>query len=135
MPDFTGVVQIQDGGGAPTIVLDGDNGILTVGGSSHDGQFIVTTGGGVTRLAIDGATGSVTITAADGDPVVTIDGAQGNILIHRKSAGTNHEILEFDASGAALSVGGQAHAGDVIVRDAANLERVKLDGGDGDIWV
>ena len=135
MPNFNGVVEIQDGGNAPTIVLDGNNGDVTVGGSSQDGQLLVGSGAGVARVSIDGATGTVMIKAADGDPIVTIDGTQGDIVVHRKVAGINREIFNFDASTATLKIGGDTNEGDVVVRDGLNRERITLDGGEGDIIV
>jgi streptogramin lyase len=135
MPDFKGVVQIQDAANAPTIVLDGDHGGVTIGGSGQHGQLVVTTGGGVTRLTIDGATGTVTINAADGDPIVTVDGTEGDIVLHRKVAGTNREVFKFDSSGAALYLGGAANSGDLILRSAPNNQRIRLDGGQGDLTI
>src|SRR5215217_7787484 len=127
MPDFKGVAQFQEADGDPTIILDGDNGDVTVGGSNQDGQLLVTTGAGATRVSIDGATGTVTILAADGDPLVTIDGSEGDIIVHRKTASVNHDILRFNAADAELLVGGQGNEGDVGVRDAANQQRIRLD--------
>ena len=137
MPNFNGVVEIQEsgGGGATTIALDGDGGDLTVGGNGQDGQLVVTTGAAVKRFSVDGANGDITIHAADGDPLVLISGAEGDITVFRKIAGTNRKILEFNASGAELFVGGDGNEGDVGVRDSANKQRIRLDGGLGDIVV
>ena len=137
MPNFNGVVEIQESGGAgaTTIVLNGDNGDMKVGGHSQDGQLLVTNGAGVIRFSIDAATGTVTINAADGDPLVLVDGAAGDIVVFRKIAGTNRKILEFNSSGAELFVGGDGTEGDVGVRDSANKQRIRLDGGLGDIVV
>ena len=43
--------------------------------------------------------------------------------------------LHFDSGFAALYVGGTGNEGDVIVRDEKNNDRIKLDGGEGDILV
>jgi len=115
MPDFKGIVNIQDAANSSTIVLDGDNGDLTVGGSGQPGTF--------------------TIRNANGDPIVTIDATNGDVLIHRMIGGVNREILKFESATATLSVGGDMNEGDVIVRDSAALERIRLDGGEGDIRV
>ena len=45
------------------------------------------------------------------------------------------ELMKFDSAVAGLYVGGTGNEGDVIVRDAANVERIKLDAGEGDIFV
>jgi streptogramin lyase len=135
MPNFNGVVQIQDGSNNPTLILDGDNGDLTVGGGNLDGTLLVATGAGVTRVAVDGANGTVTINAADGDPLVTIDGTGGDITVFRKIGGINREILEFNAAGAELIVGSEGNAGDIVVRDAAGSARITLDASQGDIVV
>ena len=137
MPNFNGVVEIQEsgGGGATTVVLNGDNGDVTVGGNGQDGQLLVANGAGVARFSVDAATGTVTINAADGDPLLTVDGPSGDIVVFRKISGTNRKILEFNASGAELFVGGDGNEGDVGVRDSANNQRIRLDGGLGDIVI
>ncbi|MGH2722206.1 MAG: hypothetical protein ACRDJO_11500 [Actinomycetota bacterium] len=112
MPDFKGIVEIQDAAGDPTIVLDGDQGDQAVGGSGQHGQVVVRDGANKERVKLDGG---------DGD--IWVKSAAGNLLFH------------FDSTFAALYLGGQGNEGDVVVRDGANKERVKLDGGDGDIWV
>jgi hypothetical protein len=128
MPDFKGVVEIQDAAGDPTLILDGDNGDLSIGGSGQDGQFVIGTGAGLTKLQIDGSTGTITILADDGDPVVTIDGNQGDLTIHRKVSGTNREVLRFNASSAALTLGSDGVEGDLMVRDSGGRDAVRLDG-------
>ncbi|HEX2296137.1 MAG TPA: hypothetical protein VHN37_12625, partial [Actinomycetota bacterium] len=44
-------------------------------------------------------------------------------------------VFHFDSGAAGLYVGGTGNEGDVIVRDGQNRQRIKLDGGYGDIWV
>lgn len=135
MPNFNGKVEIQDAGGGATIVLDGDGGDVTIGGSSQDGVLLVNSGTGVKRFVVDAASGDVMVTAPDGSPIVTVGGATGDIVAHRKVVGIDREIFRFDATNAALYLGGEFIEGDLVVRDEANKERIKLDGGAGDIWV
>lgn len=128
MPDFKGVVEIQDSDGDPTLILDGNLGDLAIGGNGQDGQFAITTGAGVTKFEVDGSTGTITIRAADGDPIVTIDGSEGDLVINRKISGTNREVLRFDASDAALAIGGNGVEGDLTVRDGSGRDTLRFDG-------
>lgn len=63
---------------------------------------------------------------------IKLDGGEGDIWV--KSEAGKH-LFHFDSTYAALWLGGQGNEGDLIVRDEANRERIKLDGGEGDIWV
>jgi hypothetical protein len=127
MPDFRGVVEIQDASGDATLILDGSLGDLSIGGNGQDGHVLVSTSAGAAKLVIDGSTGAITIHAADGDPIVTIDGAEGDLVIHRKVAGTNREALRFDASNAALTIGDEGVEGDLVIRDGAGRNVLHFD--------
>jgi len=77
-------------------------------------------------------TGKLELLNATSDVTITIDGDTGSITAHRGSGGT---IFEFDSSTAAVYIGGMGNEGDLIVRDQDNKERIKLDGGLGNIRV
>jgi len=88
-------------------------------------------------LQIDtGATASVTVGAEDASgiitvrntanaDVITLDGAEGDIVVHDESG---VEVLRFDGSLAALIVGAEGKDGDIIVLDDAGLTTVQVDG-------
>ncbi|MFD0360833.1 hypothetical protein ACFQZZ_05145 [Nocardia sp. GCM10030253] len=63
---------------------------------------------------------------------ITLIGNEGDIRV--KNA-VGELRLHFDGVDAALYLGGQGNEGDLIIRDEANKERIKLDGGAGHIWV
>ncbi|WP_051175656.1 hypothetical protein [Nocardia exalbida] len=63
---------------------------------------------------------------------IKLDAAQSDIVV--KNAGGDLR-LHFDGARAALYLGGKGNEGDLIVRDSANDERIKLDGSEGQIWV
>jgi hypothetical protein len=146
MPQFKGSVEIQDGEGSTTILLDGDTGDTSVGGGGQHGRVVVGTGAGGQRVILDGETGTVTIHAADGDPLVTLDGQTGDIVVQRKVAGTTREVLRLDAGSAALTLGANGIGGDLVVRDGAGRDVLTFaaanaalflgaDGNEGDLIV
>jgi len=76
--------------------------------------------------------GKLELLNSSSNVTITIDGDTGSISANRGTGGT---IFHFDSTYAALWLGGQGNEGDLVVRDQNNKERIKLDGGDGDIWV
>ena len=61
---FDGTVEVQDGAGTTTVLLDGNQGDTTVGGGGQDGTLHVLDAAGNLRVEIDGAGGGVTIRTA-----------------------------------------------------------------------
>jgi hypothetical protein len=179
---FDGTVEVQNGSGLTTVLLDSNNGNVRAGGSGQDGSISVrsavdfeavlitgATNGAAglylsdkagnavielldlgrinVRQVIDGenryllqldtgATASVTVGAEDASGIVTVrnaanadvialDGAEGDIVVHDESG---VEVLRFDGSLAALSVGGEGKDGDIIVYDDTGLIAVQVDG-------
>jgi hypothetical protein len=113
MEQFTGLVVIQDGAGNPTVLLDGDSADVTLGKNGQDGKLTVGDGAGTPRISVDGATATVTVLAPDGSPLVTIDGQEGDITVFREVTGVRREVLRFDASDAALTLGSRTTAATV----------------------
>ena len=145
MPSFNGIVEIQSADGT-TIRLDGDLGDAQIGGNGQDGNLLITTASGNSRLAVDGATGHVNVLASNGDPLMTIDGGDGDFTIHRNIGGTNRAIFHFDASQGTLQVGAEGSGGELSIRDSADREvmrfeaataelRVGANGNEGDLVV
>jgi hypothetical protein len=135
MPDFKGVVQIQTAAGDPTIVLDGDNGDVSAGGSGRDGQIVVRTAAELTRISLDAATGSVIISALDGDPLVSIDGQEGDVTVYRKVSGVNRAVLQFDASDARLTLGASGVEGDLVVQDGSGRNVFQFDAASAALYL
>ena len=138
-----GQVMVRDSAERPTLQLNGDNALLTVGSNGNGGAISVVNAAGNNLFQLDSTTGMVTIGASGGagniclrdgtgTDRIQLDGGMGDIWV-KSTAG--HNLLHFDSSYAALYLGGQGNEGDLIVRDEGNRERIKLDGGMGDIWV
>ncbi|HEX2296758.1 MAG TPA: hypothetical protein VHN37_15805, partial [Actinomycetota bacterium] len=109
--DNEGRFIIQSSAGKKILEFDPDTAALYVGGGDNEGDVIVRDGGGNDRIKLDGGRGDVSVDDEDG-----------------------RRLFLFDSGAAALYVGGTGNEGDVIVRDAFDRERIKLDGGDGDVW-
>lgn len=63
---------------------------------------------------------------------IVVDGDTGSIAANGPNGSP---IFHFDSRYAALWLGGTGNEGDLIVRDQNDVDRIKLDGGDGNIWV
>lgn len=63
---------------------------------------------------------------------ITLVGKEGDIRVTNAAGDLR---FHFDGKYAALYLGGPGNEGDLIVRDGANKERIKLDGGEGRICV
>lgn len=121
-----GDILVKDAIGNPLFHFDSHYAALYLGGRrpqratkkrgpvalGNEGDLIVRDAGNKERIKLDGGEGDIWVKSA-----------AGKLLFH------------FDSTYAALWLGGQGNEGDLIVRDGANKERIKLDGGEGDIWV
>ena len=107
-----GDIWVKNAAGDELLSFDSTYAALYVGGRGNEGDVVVRDGANKERIKLDGGEGDIFVKDADGD-----------------------ELLKFDSTYAALYVGGRGNEGDVVVRDGANKERIKLDGGDGNIWV
>ncbi len=120
-----GDIWVKDAAGELLFHFDSSNAVLSLGGQGNEGDLIVRDAATNQRIKLDGGEGDILVQDAAGNP-----------------------LLHFDSTYAALYIGGRrsqrvrkgspvarGNEGDLIVRDAANKERIKLDGGEGDIWV
>ena len=135
MPSFNGLVEIRNGDGDNTILLDGDTADITAGGNGQGGNLVVGDAAGAQRVSVDGPTGTVTISTPTGDPLVTVDGQEGDVVVFRKIGSTNREVFRFDASDATLTVGAQDSAGELVVLDGAGVEAMRVSGGNAALYV
>ncbi len=84
-------------------------------------------------IGCQGNEGDIFIRNNAGQDSFQVDGNEGDIYVRREIGGTVREVMKFDASHAALYLGCQGNEGDLIVRDGAGNERIRLDGHTGDI--
>ena len=138
-----GEVQVHDGSDRRTFLLDGDAAALTVGASGNGGTISVVNAAGDEVFRMDAATGAVTAGANGAAGSVALQDSAGAARIElqagpgdiRVKDASGNSLMHFDSTYAALYLGGTGNEGDLVVRDEANLERIKLDAGQGDIWV
>lgn len=107
-------IIIKNTAGDPVMRL-GSQGGLEAGGGGQDGKLVVRN--------------------SSGDGTILMDGNEGDIVVQRQIGGVLREVLKFDASQAALHVGGQDSDGDIFVRNNAGQVSVRIDGNEGDIFV
>ena len=103
-----------------------------MGGTGNEGDIIVRDETAETRIKLDGGQGTVVVRNAEGKQVIKL-GGDGDELVVKDSA--EHELFKFNSHDAASYVGGTGNEGDVIVRDGAGQQRIKLDGGQGTLVV
>lgn len=131
---FSGKVQILDSDSEEvTITLFGDRASIIAGGSGQDGDLILNDSDGNQRLWIDGQTGNILIKNAAGDFILRVVGNEGDITVYRKIDGVQRQAMRFDASSAALHLGSEGQAGDILVRNSEDDIIFKVRGHDGDI--
>lgn len=131
---LSGLVQVRDSLGHVTVGLDGDNGDVRVGGGGKDGNLVVCNAAGQQVLWGRSQQGELMLgPELPGDPRIRLHAAEGDIVVLRRIGGVLREAMRFDASHAALYMGSEDNEGDIIVRDNAGKERIRLDGASGDI--
>ena len=117
---FEGTVELQDGAGNTTILLESDSGGLGQGGNIH-----VRDAAGVARIMLD-SEGSIVSRDASAVSILTISG-DGQIFI-RRTLGTNYySVFEFLSPQAKLSIGGELTPGTLNLRNGDGDDAVVLD--------
>jgi hypothetical protein len=130
---FDGTVDVQDGSGNTTILLDGSRGALVVGGGAQDGSIHVDDAAGVARILL-GADGSITSRDASAGTMFGLYG-DGQIHIRRLLAADYLTVFEFLSPQAKLSIGGESSGGTVNLRNNDGDDAVVFDGREGDVTV
>ncbi|MCZ4588221.1 hypothetical protein R1X32_02615 (plasmid) [Rhodococcus opacus] len=108
--------------------------VMTVGAGKAPGAFqvtgniIVRDAANKERIKLDGGTIAVRDTA--NKERITLDGDDGDISVKDKAGKL---LFHFDSQNAALYLGAKDNEGDLIVRNNAGDQSIKLDGGQGDI--
>jgi hypothetical protein len=124
--------------------FDASHAALYLGSQGNEGDIFVRNNAGQNSVHVDGNEGDVIIRrdiggnfrevfkldASNAALYVGCAGNEGDIVVRD---GAGRSVFHFDSAYAALYVGANGNEGDVIVRDGAGNERIRLDGGSGDI--
>jgi hypothetical protein len=158
-----GDIWARDAAGNVLLQFDNATAALYVGGPRNEGDVVVRDGENRQRIKLDGGEGDIWVKDAKGSVLFHFDSANAGLFVGGRGNegdvvvrdGENRQrikldagegdiwvkdvngsnLFHFDSQFAALYVGGRGNEGDVVVRDEANRERIKLDAGEGDIWV
>jgi hypothetical protein len=130
---FDGTVEVQDGSGNTTVLMDGARGMLNVGGGGQDGGIHINDAAGVGRIFLD-AEGNITTRDAAAASIVTLTG-DGQIYIRRMLGPDYFEVLRFLSPQASLALGGERTSGSLALRSSEGDDAVVLDGREGDLAV
>jgi hypothetical protein len=140
---FTGEVKIVDSTNEVNILLNGDNGnislrgnLIVFNGDSHAMQFDP----GSTRLTIgsEGHDGHLSLTDVDGKITVNLDGANciftigsngkdGNLRVRDEEA---RSVFDVDGTNAVVRVGTQGNEGDLEIQDDFGRQVFHVNGKD-----
>src|SRR5258706_11845456 len=135
---FDGTVEVQNGSGVTTVLLDSNNGKVRAGGSGQDGSISVFNAADFETVLITGATdGAAGLYLSDkvGNAVIELLDL-GRINVRQVIDGENRYLLQLDTGGtASVTVGAEDASGIVTVRNTANADVITLDGAEGDIVV
>ncbi len=127
-----GSIRLRDGMGADRIELDGDSADIRVKNQSGKTRMHFDSMYASLHIGGDESPGDLTLHDSANKERIKLRAGEADICV-RDSGGNN--LFYFDSHNAALYLGGHDNEGDLILRDGANEERIKLDGGPGDIWV
>jgi hypothetical protein len=130
---FDGTVDVQDGNGNTTVLMDGTRGSLNVGGGGQDGSIHVDDAAGTGRIFL-GADGSITSRDAAAGTVFGLYG-DGQIYIRRLLAADYITVFEFLSPQGSLSIGGESTSGSLTLRNTDGDEAAVIDGHEGDVTV
>jgi hypothetical protein len=128
---FDGTVEVQDGSGNTTLLLDGSRGALYVGTGGQDGTIHVSDAAGVARILLD-AEGNIVLRDAAAGSIVTLTG-DGQIYVRRLLAGDYVTVLQFLPPQGSLAIGGGSTSGSLVLRNGDGDDAVVLDGREGDL--
>ena len=130
---FDGAVEVQDGTGNTTVLVDGNRGALYVGAGGQDGTIHVHDAAGTARIFLD-AEGSIVSRDAAAASIVTLTG-DGQIYIRRLLAADYITVLQFLPPQGSLAIGGESTSGSLALRNSDGDDAVVANGHDGDLTV
>jgi hypothetical protein len=135
--DAEGNFSSRDGAATSIVTLTGDGQIYIrrMLGADYFEVFRFLPPQGSLALGGESTSGSLQIRNSDGDDAVVLDGHEGDLTVRRNVDGTLRDVLTFGGAAAALRVGSEAVAGDIIVRDAAGRNALRLEGARAALFV
>jgi hypothetical protein len=130
---FDGTVEVQDGSGNTTVLMDGAGGTINLGGGGQDGEIHINDAAGVGRIFLN-ADGSIITRDAAATSIVTLTG-DGQIYIRRMLGPDYFDVFRFLSPQASLALGGEGTSGSLALRNSEGEDAVVLDGREGDLTV
>lgn len=152
-----GKMHFLNHGGQETILIDGKNANIVLGGVSAsngdkvDGDITIKNATGSPTVQLQGSTaeviiggvnsnGGITINNAENMRTILLDGANGNIVLGggksdgdltiKNTAGNDSVVLTGDGD---IFLGGVGSNGEIIVKNSNDVETIKIKGSSGDI--
>ncbi len=128
-----GSLVLRNGSGKKAIVISTASRNVRIENDEEQPTLILGPAGLI--VGGNGSSGSLAILPSNADasdllpPLAILLDSLGNIRSTRVVTGVLREVLKFDAGHAALYVGSQDNAGDVIVKDQTGKEVLQLNGG------
>jgi hypothetical protein len=139
---FGGTVVLIRDGGVRMVNGSGQQRVIVTNGDpveSQDGGMIElstappegSSGGASSAILLNASERALTLLAADGTKVLTLSGIDQNALEVHDSAG--RAVLAFKPGNAALYLGAKGNEGDVVVLDGKGADRIHLNGAAGEV--
>jgi hypothetical protein len=116
-----GRIVVSDTNGETTILLDGANGNVVLGGGAADGDLRLKTASGNEVISLDASSASAVIGGG---------GTNGDLTL-KNAAGTTTVVL--DSANGILTLGGRDVSGDIVIKNNKDMEVLKIIGESGDI--
>ena len=111
------------------VSINSDTGNIFAGGDGSDGDLVLRSNAGTTRIHLD---------ATGGNGWFGGSGADGDLVLFA-SSGENGDLadatIHLDGQGANIWAGGQGADGDLVLRNGAGQNRIRLDADGGNIWL
>ena len=112
-----------------TVTLNASQALVSAGGQGVEGAVALQNGTGENRITLNGTNASVNIGG---------NGAQGNTYLYRNN-GDNitpaMATVQINGQEANIFLGGNGADGDLVLKDATNNNRIRLDAGESNLWM
>jgi hypothetical protein len=138
--DEAGNVVIKDPEGNEIISVNWHSGIIVVGGNGKHGGITLRNKQGKQTIDLNGDGSSLVMRDQNGQVIITIDGNDGAIALGgsgkygsmslRDLKGRENLLLN---GGGNIFAGGNNESGDIVIRNGAGAETVRINGQVGDI--
>ena len=111
------------------ISLDSNSGNIRAGGDGSDGDLVLNSNQGESRIHLDGGAGNTWVGG---------NGADGDLVLF-PSSGENGQLsgasIHLDGGGGNLWLGGNGPDGDIVMRSGTGEDRIRLDAGQANLWL